>query len=85
MADDPRSERAQLRLRVQQAPQDFIAWVMLADAEFDHGDADAGLRAATRALALRPGHPEALARLGRGHWLAGRHVQAAQALSQAAA
>ena len=84
-AEDPRDERAQLRKRVQQAPHDFIAWVMLSDAELDHGDAEAGQRAAKRALNLRPGHPEALARLGRSHWLSGRHVQAAQALSEAAA
>jgi predicted O-linked N-acetylglucosamine transferase (SPINDLY family) len=84
-AEGPRDERAQLRQRVQQAPQDFIAWVMLSDAELDHGDAEAGQRAAERALNLRPRHPEALARLGRSHWLSGRHVQAAQALSEAAA
>ncbi|MEL1265673.1 tetratricopeptide repeat protein [Pseudoxanthomonas putridarboris] len=84
-ADDPRSGRAQLRQRVQRAPQDFIAWVMLAEAELDHGDAEAGLRAVARALALRPGHPEALARLGRGHWMQGRHAQAVEALQQAAA
>ncbi len=84
-ADDPRNERTRLRLRVQQQPQDFIAWVMLSDAELDHGDADAGRRAAERALALRPRHPEALARLGRSHWLSGHHGQAAQALSEAAA
>ncbi|KRA54949.1 UDP-N-acetylglucosamine-peptide N-acetylglucosaminyltransferase [Pseudoxanthomonas sp. Root65] len=84
-AEGPRDERAQLRQRVQRAPQDFIAWVMLSDAELDHGDADAGQRAAERALNLRPRHPEALARLGRSHWLSGRHVQAAQALSEAAA
>ncbi len=85
MADDPRSERARLRLRVQQAPQDFIAWVMLAEAELDHGDADAGLRAVARALALQPGHPEALARLGRGLSMRGEYAQAAAALQQAAA
>ncbi|WAC64867.1 tetratricopeptide repeat protein [Pseudoxanthomonas sp. SL93] len=82
--DDPRSARAQLRQRVQHAPLDFIAWVMLADAELDHGDAEAGLRAAAQALALRAGHPEALARLGRGHWMQGRHAQATDALRQAA-
>jgi len=84
-ADAPRSERDRLRQRVQRAPQDFVGWVMLADAELDQGDADAGLRAAMQALRLHPEHPEALARLGRGHWQAGRHVQAAQALSQALA
>lgn len=79
------SERDRLRQAVGAQPQDFIAWVMLADAELDHGDAAAGLRAAERALLLRPRHPEALARLGRSHWLSGRHAQAAQALSDAAA
>ncbi|MBD9478368.1 tetratricopeptide repeat protein [Pseudoxanthomonas sp. PXM02] len=79
------SERDRLRQAVSAQPQDFIAWVMLADAELDHGDATAGLRASERALLLRPRHPEALARLGRSHWLSGRHVQAAQALSEAAA
>ncbi|MGR4875515.1 O-linked N-acetylglucosamine transferase, SPINDLY family protein [Pseudoxanthomonas sp. LARHCG66] len=83
--DGPRDERARLRLHVRQAPQDFIAWVMLSDAELDHGDAEAGRRAAEHALGLRPRHPEALARLGRSHWLSGRHAQAAQALSAAAA
>lgn len=78
-------ERDRLRQAVSTQPQDFIAWVMLADAELDHGDADAGLLAAQRALNLRPRHPEALARLGRSHWLSGRHGQAAQALSEAAA
>jgi predicted O-linked N-acetylglucosamine transferase (SPINDLY family) len=78
------SERDRLRQAVSAQPQDFIAWVMLADAELDHGDAESGLRAAERALTLRPRHPEALARLGRSHWLSGRHVQAAQALSEAA-
>jgi predicted O-linked N-acetylglucosamine transferase (SPINDLY family) len=79
------SERDRLRQAVHAQPQDFIAWVMLSDAELDHGDADAGRRAAERALNLRPRHPEALARLGRSHWLSGRHMQAAQTLSEAAA
>jgi predicted O-linked N-acetylglucosamine transferase (SPINDLY family) len=78
------SERDRLRQAVHAQPQDFIAWVMLSDAELDHGDAEAGRRAAERALNLRPHHPEALARLGRSHWLSGRHVLAAQTLSEAA-
>lgn len=73
-----------LRQTVHGNPQDFIAWVMLSEAELDHGDAAAGLRAAARALALRPGHPEALARLGRAYWMQGQHAQAVEALRQAA-
>ncbi|TZF83352.1 UDP-N-acetylglucosamine-peptide N-acetylglucosaminyltransferase, partial [Lysobacter lacus] len=56
--------RAQARLQVSKSPGDAIAWVILAEAELDGGDALAGERAARRALLLRPGHPEALARLG---------------------
>lgn len=73
-----------LRQTVHGNPQDFIAWVMLSEAELDHGDVDAGLRAAARALTLRPHHPEALARLGRAYWMQGQHAQAVEALRQAA-
>lgn len=79
---DPQLMR--LRQTVRGNPQDFIAWVMLSEAELDHGDAAAGLRAAARALTLRPGHPEALARLGRAYWMQGQHAQAVEALRQAA-
>lgn len=78
-------ERLRLRQAVANNPADFIAWVMLADAELDRGDADAGLRASARALTLRAAHPEALARLGRGHWMQGHHAQAVEALRHAAA
>ncbi|WP_171966891.1 tetratricopeptide repeat protein [Stenotrophomonas bentonitica] len=82
MSMDP--QRAQLRMAVQRQPQDFIAWVMLADAELEAGDTVAGDLAAQRALQLRPGHPEALARLGRTRWMQGRHDEAATLLRQAA-
>lgn len=77
-------QRDQLRSAVQRQPQDFIAWVMLADAELEAGDTAAGDHAANRALQLRPGHPEALARLGRTRWMQGRHGEAAALLRQAA-
>lgn len=76
-------QREQLRVAVQRQPQDFIAWVMLADAELEAGDTVAGEQAAQRALQLRPGHPEALARLGRTRWAQGRHDDAAALLRQA--
>ena len=60
-----------LRQAVARQPEDFIAWLMLADAELDGGQLAAGAQAAQRALQLRPHHPEALARLGRAHWQAG--------------
>ncbi|MGH8039229.1 MAG: tetratricopeptide repeat protein [Stenotrophomonas sp.] len=78
-------QREQLRGAVQRNPHDFIAWVMLADAELEAGDTAAGEHAAARALQLRPGHPEALARLGRTRWVQGRHDEAAALLRQAAA
>lgn len=77
-------QRDQLRSAVQRQPQDFIAWVMLADAELEAGDTAAGDHAASRALQLRPGHPEALARLGRTRWMQGRYGEAATLLRQAA-
>ncbi len=77
------SERAQLRAAVVRQPSDFIAWVMLADAELAAGDIAAGEQAAQRALRLRPDHPEALARLGRARWMQGQHQSAADLLQQA--
>lgn len=77
-------QREQLRGAVRRQPQDFIAWVMLADAELEAGDTGAGEQAAQHALQLRPGHPEALARLGRARWAQGRHDDAAALLRQAA-
>ncbi|WP_313247256.1 tetratricopeptide repeat protein [Stenotrophomonas rhizophila] len=77
------ADRQQLRLAVQRQPADFIAWVMLADAELEAGDVAAGEHAATRALQLRGHHPEALARLGRARWMQTRHAEAAALLRQA--
>ena len=77
-------QRQQLRAAVQRQPADFIAWVMLADAELEAGDTSAGEQAAAHALQLRPQHPEALARLGRARWMQGRHDEAATLLRQAA-
>jgi len=51
MSADP--QRLQLRQAVRRQPADFIAWVMLADAELEAGDVRAGEQAATRALRLR--------------------------------
>ena len=82
MSHDP-SERAQLRAAVARQPSDFIAWVMLADAELAAGDIAAGEQAAQRALRLRHDHPEALARLGRARWMQGQHQQAAELLQRA--
>ncbi len=61
-----------------------MTWIMLAEAELDAGDASAGEAAAQRALALSPGHPEALARLGRAQWMAHRPGDAAESLRAAA-
>ncbi|MDR6842942.1 tetratricopeptide repeat protein [Pseudoxanthomonas sacheonensis] len=74
-----------LREQVRQNPGDFIAWVMLADAELDEGNLAAGQAAAERALALRPGHPEAQARIGRSLWASQRYGEAAVALHAASA
>lgn len=79
----PHDERQHLRSAVQRQPADFIAWVMLADAELGAGDVAAGERAAQRALQLRHDHPEALARLGRARWMQGRHEEAANLLRHA--
>lgn len=81
MHDDPRIE---VRRATERAPADPIAWILLAEAELDAGDARAGEAAARRALALRPGHPEALARLGRALWVQQRHREAADSLRAAA-
>lgn len=81
LARDPREEA---RRAVAAAPGNAIAWIVLADAELDAGNAAAGDAAVRRALALAPGHPEALARLGRLQWMQGRHRDAADSLRQAA-
>ncbi|PPT73185.1 UDP-N-acetylglucosamine-peptide N-acetylglucosaminyltransferase [Xanthomonas arboricola] len=76
-------ELLQLREAVRRQPGDFIAWLMLADAELGMGAIVAGEAAVQRALALQPGHPEALARLGRVRWTQQRHAEAAALLQQA--
>ncbi|HJW45240.1 MAG TPA: tetratricopeptide repeat protein [Lysobacter sp.] len=62
-----------------------MAWIMLSECELDAGDARAGEAAAQRALTLRPGHPEALARLGRAQWMQDRRSEAVASLRAAAA
>ena len=80
-AADPRIE---LRRALERNPGDGFAWILLAEHELDRGDALAGEAAAKRALALRPGHPEALARLGRAQWMLGRREDAVASLRAAA-
>ncbi len=76
--------RGAARAAVAAAPDNAMAWLVLADAELDGGDAAAGESAARRALVLAPGHPEALARLGRALWQAGRPRDAVEPLAAAA-
>lgn len=78
------SEREQSRVRVQREPNNAIAWILLSEDELEAGDARAGEAAARRALALAPGHPEALARLGRAQWMQQRREEAAASLRAAA-
>ena len=78
---DPRTQAREL---AQRRPQDAMAWIVLSEAELDAGDAPAGEAAARRALALRPGHPEALARLGRAQWMLHRFQDAVASLRAAA-
>jgi predicted O-linked N-acetylglucosamine transferase (SPINDLY family) len=79
------NEREQARIRVQREPGNAIAWILLSEEEIVAGDAQAGEAAARRALALAPGHPEALARLGRAQWMQHRRDEAAASLRAAAA
>jgi predicted O-linked N-acetylglucosamine transferase (SPINDLY family) len=79
--NDPRIE---LRRTLERNPGDGFAWILLAEHELDRGDAAAGEAASLRALALRPGHPEALARLGRAQWMQGRREDAVASLRAAA-
>jgi predicted O-linked N-acetylglucosamine transferase (SPINDLY family) len=79
---DPRTEA---RRATERNPADAMAWLLRADAELDAGDIAAGEQAARRALALLPGHPEALARLGRAQWAGGQLQAAADSLGRAAA
>lgn len=77
--------RNEARLAVERDPANAMAWIVLSEHELDAGDARAGEAAAQRALALRPGHPEALARLGRAQWMQGRRDLAVASLRSAAA
>lgn len=81
MSADPRHAA---RAAVARAPRDAMAWIVLAEAELDAGDARAGEDACRRALDLRPGHPEALARLGRAQWMQGARADAVASLRGAA-
>jgi predicted O-linked N-acetylglucosamine transferase (SPINDLY family) len=83
MKDTPRHDEA--RLAVERDPGNAMAWIVLAEHELDSGDASAGEAAARRALALRPGHPEALARLGRAQSMLGQRNLAVASLRAAAA
>lgn len=80
----PVDSRTEARLAVEREPGSPLAWILLAEAELDAGDAAAGEAASRRALVLVPGHPEALARLGRAQWMQGRHPDAAESLGTAA-
>ena len=71
-------------MATQRAPHDAMAWIILADAELEAGDATAGQAACHRALRLWPGHPEALARLGRAQWMQGHRGDAVASLRAAA-
>ncbi|MBW3551353.1 MAG: tetratricopeptide repeat protein [Proteobacteria bacterium] len=80
----PADPLTQARVAVQREPGNAIGWIVLAESELDAGDARAGEAAAHRALALRPGHPEALARLGRAQSMQGRLHDAVASLRAAA-
>lgn len=84
-APSPEQERQQLRDAVRRQPGDFVAWLMLADAEMGAAALDAAAQALQRAQSLRGEHPETLARLGRLQWLHGRYPQAIALLRQALA
>jgi predicted O-linked N-acetylglucosamine transferase (SPINDLY family) len=79
------NEHERARALVQREPHNAMAWIVLSEAELAIGDARAGEAAARRALALQPGHPEALARLGRAQWMQHRRRDAADSLRAAAA
>lgn len=81
---NPRDPRVQARASVQREPGNAMAWIVLAEAELDAGDARAGEAASRRALQLQSGHPEALARLGRAQWMQARYEDAVGSLQAAA-
>lgn len=79
----PQDPRFEARRATERSPDNAIAWIVRAETELDAGDAVAGIASAQRALALAPGHPEALARIGRGQWMQGRYGDAAASLRAA--
>ncbi|MCW5580053.1 MAG: UDP-N-acetylglucosamine-peptide N-acetylglucosaminyltransferase [Luteimonas sp.] len=83
-APPPGDPRFAAREAVRREPHNAFAWILLADAEVEAGDAPACIAAAQRALQLAPGHPEALARLGRAQWMLGLYAQAVDSLRAAA-
>lgn len=85
MSGTGRDPVGEARQAVEREPGNAIAWVLLADEALDAGDAGTGESAALRALALAPGHPEALARLGRAQWVQRRFEEAARSLRAAMA
>lgn len=87
MSDLPRgqAQRSEAHRRVERDPGNVIAWIVLAEHELDAGDVRAGEFAARRALELQPGHPEALARLGRAQSMSHRRNEAVASLRAAAA
>lgn len=80
----PLQELQRLHEAVRRQPADFIAWLMLADAQMGTGALDEAAQSLQRAQALRGEHPETLARQGRLQWMQGRHSQAASLLTRAA-
>lgn len=80
----PSDPLTQARRAVEREPQKALGWIILSEHELDAGDALAGEAAARRALALQPGHPEALARLGRAQSMQGRLGEAVASLRAAA-
>jgi len=81
---NPIDPRPEARRAVERDPGNAIAWIILAEHELDAGDSRAGEAAARRALGLQPGHPEALARLGRAQWMQERRDDAVASLRLAA-
>ncbi len=82
-AHGPTDPRDHARDTTRRDPRSAMAWIVLSEAELDAGDARAGEDAALRALTLAPGHPEALARLGRAQSMLGRRAAAVVTLQAA--
>ncbi|KRG67369.1 tetratricopeptide repeat protein [Pseudoxanthomonas dokdonensis] len=81
---EPSASLQHLRHRVVREPGNALAWLQLADAEFEHGDLAQAEAACQHALQQAPGHPEVLARLGRVYWKQGQLQSAYDALMRAA-